>query len=288
MDDRYEVRCKIGESALGTVYRGLDRKTRRDVAIKRVAARPGVWAAGGDVVRRLSSLIASQSDVEHPNILKIREVGSDGGDAVLVMDLAAGESLDRRLERSPLEWREFRGLVVQSLEGLEAAHRAGIVHGDFKPSNVMIETLDEGGVGIRILDFGIAEMICHFPGNDPGMIEAPLDTVFCMAPERFERTPPSVAGDLYSAGCVFYQALTTRHPFDGRNGDEIMEAHLRHRLAPLPELRPDLPPWVCDWVLWLLNRYAAHRPATAAHALEVFLANEAASHTGVQPASGTI
>lgn len=288
MDDRYEVRCKIGESALGTVYRGLDRRTLRDIAIKRVVSGPTGWAAGGDMLGRLSQLIANQSSVDHPNILKVLDVGCDGGDAVLIMDLAAGESLDHRLERSPLEWREFRDLVVQTLNGLDAAHRAGMIHGDLKPSNLMIEGLDSGGVLIRILDFGIADMVCHFPGNDPGMIEAPLDSIFCMAPERFERTPPSVAGDLYSAGCVFYLSLTTRHPFDGRDGDEIMEAHLRHHLSPLPELCPDLPPWVCEWVLWLLNRYPAHRPASAAEALEVFLANEAAAGASVQPASGTI
>lgn len=288
MDDRYEVRCKIGESALGTVYRGLDRRTRRDVAIKRVVSCPTGWTAGGDVVGRLSRLIASQSAVDHPNILKVLEVGSDGGDAVLIMDLAAGESLDHRLERSPLGATEFRDLVVQTLHGLDAAHQAGMIHGDLKPSNLMIEGLDTGGVSIRILDFGIAEMVCHFPGSDPGMIEAPLDSIFCMAPERFERRPPSIAGDLYSAGCVFYLSLTTRHPFDGRHGNEIVEAHLRHHLEPLAELRPDLPAWLCDWVLWLLNRYPEHRPASAAEALDVFLVNEAASLVRVQPVSATI
>ncbi len=288
MDNRYEIRCKIGVSSLGTVYRGYDRIGLRDVAIKRLATNRTDGFFRDDPVAILSRQAEIQSSVGHPSMVRIHDIGSDGADTVLVMDFVEGESLDHRLERSALEWDEFRLLVAGTLEGLAAAHDSGVIHGDIKPSNLMSVESAEGGRRIRILDFGLADLINPHPGNDKDLLELPLDTLYCHAPERFGRGVPTVSADLYSFGCVCYQSLALRHPFDGKGGNRIMDAHVHHLVTNLAELRPDLPPWVCGWVMWLINRMPDHRPADAREALEVFLANEAAARGQAESASGAI
>jgi serine/threonine protein kinase len=288
MDEHYEIRCKIGQSALGTVYRGFDRRSRRNVALKRLSTRCGDDSFRRDPFGVLNRQLALLAAFDHPNVVAVHELGTDGGDPVLVMDFAEGESLDHRLERSALEWPEFRALVIQSLDAVGAAHRAGIIHGDLKPSNFMIEPASGHGLCVRLLDFGLAELVHPLSDGDRALLEAPLDSLHCMAPERFERNSPSQAADLYSLGCVLYQALALRYPFEGRGGDEIMDAHLRHRVAHLSIPRPDLPPWLCEWVMWFINRYPADRPASAPDALAVFLANESTSMNCIQATSGEI
>ena len=288
MDNRYEIRCRIGVSSLGTVYRGYDRIGRREVAIRRLSTNRTDGFFRDDPVGILSRQAEIQSSVGHPSMVPIHDIGRDGADTVLVMDFVPGESLDHRLERCALEWNEFRLLVVGTLEGLAAAHASGVIHGDIKPSNLMMVEAPEGGWRIRILDFGLADLINRHPGNDNNLLELPLDSLYCHAPERFRQSAPTVAADLYAFGCVCYQALALRHPFDGQNGDRIMDAHLHHRVTNLTDLRPDLPPWVCGWVMWLINQLPDHRPADSREALEVFLANEKAAQGMPEEASGAI
>jgi serine/threonine protein kinase len=288
MDNRYEIRCKIGVSSLGTVYRGFDRIGLRDVAIKRFATHRNDGFFRDDPVAILSRQAEIQSSLGHPSIVRIHDIGRDGGDTVLVMDYVDGQSLDHRLEHSVLEWAEFRLLVTGALEGLAAAHHSGVLHGDIKPSNLMLVETPNGEQRVRILDFGLADLINPHPGNDTNLLELPLDSLHCHAPERFATSGPSVAADLYAFGCVCYQSLAGRQPFDGHDGNRIMDAHLHHFVTNLAERRPDLPPWLCAWVMWLINRMPDHRPLGAREALDVFLANEAAARGQIEESSGVI
>ena len=161
-------------------------------------------------------------------------------------------------------------LVTQSLEGMVAAHSIGLIHLDIKPQNFMVIWLPSGKFQIKILDFGLAKLSSHPQVQEMDEEGAIMGSIFFMAPEQFERSPVDARTDLYSLGCVYYFALTQHYPFQGETGPEVMASHMYHSFVPLAQMRPDLPPFVCQWVEWLMNRLPDHRPSSAAEAQRSF------------------
>ncbi len=282
--NRYEVLGKIADGGLGSVFKAYDRNLRREVALKRVRAETPEQAellAGQlmDEARNLSTL-------QHPHIVTIYDVGSDEEGAYIIMELLKGETLENIIERGALNEYDFRELVTQSLEGLVAAHSYGMIHLDIKPQNFMVIWLPSGKFQIKILDFGLAKISLQPTVQDTDEEGAIMGSIYFMAPEQFERANVDARTDLYSLGCVYYYALTQHYPFQGETGAEVMASHLYHSLAPLSELRPDLPPFIHEWVEWLINRLPEHRPESAAQAHDVFQTGAFAPHvkTGEVPA----
>ncbi len=266
--NRYEVLGKIADGGLGSVYKAYDRNLRREVALKRVRAETPEQAelqAGQlmDEARNLSTL-------QHPHIVTIYDVGSDEEGAYIIMELLKGETLENIIERGALNEYDFRELVTQSLEGLVAAHSYGMIHLDIKPQNFMVIWLPSGKFQIKILDFGLAKISLQPTVQDTDEEGAVMGSIYFMAPEQFERGNVDARTDIYSLGCVYYYALTQHYPFQGETGAEVMASHLYHSLAPLSELRPDLPPFIHEWVEWLINRLPEHRPESATQAHDVF------------------
>ena len=269
--NRYEVLGKIADGGLGSVYKAYDRNLRREVALKRVRADSPEQAE-----QQAESLIneaRSLSSLQHPHIVTIYDVGRDEEGAYLVMELLKGETLENVIERGALNEYDFRELVTQSLEGMIAAHATGLIHLDIKPQNFMMVWLASGKFQIKILDFGLAK-IAHQPAvqetDEEGAI---MGSIFFMAPEQFERSPVDVRTDLYSLGCVYYYALTQNYPFGGETAQEVMASHLYHSLVmPLAQMRPDLPPFIHQWVDWLMSRVPDQRPTDVVTAYEYFRA----------------
>lgn len=260
MNERYEFLAPIAEGGLGTVFKARDRQSGREVAVKRAHATSA--AALLEEARR-------QSAVNHPNIVSVIETGTDAEGAFIVMELVQGETLEARLGRGPLSSSEFDVLVRQTLAGVAATHAAGIIHLDLKPENLMLAAQPGGGMQVKILDFGLARELQ--PGA--GQAEQPPlhGSIYFMAPEQFENAAADVRTDLYALGCVFYYALTHRHPFEGEMKPQVMVAHLHHRMTPLADLRPDLPKSTVRWIEHLTSRSPADRPASAAAALQEYL-----------------
>src|SRR5690606_17458538 len=115
--------------------------------------------------------------------------------------------------------------------------------------------------------------------------ESVLGSIFFMSPEHFERGRLDARTDIYAMGCVYYHALAGSYPFHGETGHEVMAAHLHHTVRPLQELRPDLPAWACDWVMWHINRRPEDRPENAREALHVFFKNDKNPPAPPQPAA---
>lgn len=283
MEDRYEIRSKIGQGGLGAVYRAYDTRMSREVAIKRISTAEKDPSLKEESTRQLIKEAGALASLQHPHIVTVYDVGADEDGPYVVMELIAGKTLDELLENAPLTWPDFRELAMQTQEALIAAQELHIIHADIKPSNLMLTWLPSGKFQVKVVDFGLATLSHGQSKQELETMEAVYGSIFFMAPEQFERVPLDARTDLYAMACVYYQALTGNYPFNGRTGNEVMEAHLKHTIVPLQEVREGIPLWICEWIMWNLNRLPSDRPESARQALQVFLQNDRAP----QPALST-
>jgi serine/threonine protein kinase len=274
MEERYEIRGKIGQGGLGAVYRGFDTRMNREVAIKRISVSNGDADLQEESTRQLIKEAGALASLQHPNIVTIYDVGTDEDGPFVVMELISGKTLDELIERAPLTWPDFRELAIQTQEALIAAQELNLTHGDIKPSNLMLTWLPSGKFQVKIVDFGLATLSQSQTAEELEQIEAVFGSIFFMAPEQFERVPLDARMDIYAMGCVYYQALTGLYPFTGDTGHEVMVSHLHHKVTPLQDVRADIPLWACDWIMWMINRQPADRPDSSRAALQVFFQND--------------
>lgn len=274
MEERYEIRGKIGQGGLGAVYRGYDTRMNREVAIKRISTNPGDPDLQEESTRQLMQEAGTLASLQHPNIVTVYDVGLDEDGPYVVMELINGNTLDELVAKAPLIWQDFREFAMQTQEALIAAQERNLIHGDIKPANLMFTWLPSGKFQVKIVDFGLAMLAQSQTKEDLETLEAVFGSIFFMPPEQFERSPLDARSDLYSMGCVYYQALTGFHPFDGESGNEVMESHLHHKVRPIQEVRSEIPIWACDWIMWHLNRLPQDRPESAREALSVFIKND--------------
>lgn len=273
MEDRYEIKSKIGQGGFGSVYRAVDKRMNREVAIKRISTsdEDGMLE---EASRQLSKEAGALASLQHPNIITVYDVGADEDGPYVVMELLTGSPLDDLVDKAPLMWDDFRELAMQSQEALIGAQELELVHRDIKPANVMLSWLPSGKFQVKLLDFGLAKLTQRPSLQTLNQADSIFGSIFFMSPEQFERAPIDRRTDMYAMGCVYYYALTGAHPFDGATAVEVMSAHLHHDFVPLDEVRPDLPRWVSDWVMWHMNRYPDDRPESARQALQVFVQND--------------
>jgi hypothetical protein len=271
MSDRYQIVKKIGQGGIGAVYEAFDTHLKRQVALKRVLTPDQATPeAVADAAESLMQEATTMSTLNHPNIVSVYDVGRDDLGGFVVMELLKGETLDQTISESVLTLEDFREIVNQTLEGLIAAQAADMLHRDLKPGNIMVIWRPSGKFQVKILDFGLAK-VSQGPSKqtiDQG--DSILGSIFFMAPEQFERAALTFAADLYAMGAIYYFTLTGNYPFNGPSAAAVMAAHLRHDVPPLHELRPDLPPEICQWVMWLINRNPEDRPQSAREALDLF------------------
>ncbi len=274
MEDRYEIRSKIGQGGLGAVYRAYDTRMNREVAIKRISNTQEDSTLQEESTRQLIKEAGALASLQHPHIVTVYDVGADEDGPYLVMELISGKTLDEIIENAPLTWPDFRELALQTQEALIAAQELNIIHADIKPSNLMLTWLPSGKFQVKVVDFGLATLAHSQSKQELDALEAVFGSIFFMAPEQFERVPIDARTDLYAMACVYYQALTGTYPFQGETGKEVMNAHLNHQVTPIQEVRSEIPLWLCDWIMWNLNRLPDDRPVSAREALKVFLQND--------------
>lgn len=272
-DDRYEIRSKISQGGVGAVYRAFDRHLKREVAIKRVLPEGG-YENQEEATKAMLNEAASLCSVQHPHIVTVFDAGVDNDGPYVVMELLSGRTIDEMIERGTLTFEDFREVAVQSQEALIAAQDLDLVHRDIKPTNVMVTWLPSGRFQVKIVDFGLAKFSPKPSLQTIDHGDSVFGSIHFMAPEQFERTPLDKRTDMYSMGCVYYYCLAGQYPFDGETAPQVMNAHLQHSVTPIEQLRPDLPDWLCKWVMWHLARRMEDRPADAREALKLFLMSE--------------
>ncbi len=234
--DRYLVGPCIGRGGMAEVYEGLDIRLGRSVAVKILREQDAADEASRS---RLSSEARAAARLSHPNLATVYDVGEDEGRPCIVMELVTGGSLARRLQDPPMGQDEAVRLVTQVLGALDAAHRAGILHRDIKPGNIL---LTEDGAA-KVTDFGIAKAMDQARADaDLTVTGEVMGTPRYLAPERAAGDPATVASDLWAVGVVLYEALTGRPPFDADTALGVAMAADRGQLVPPEVYRPDLAP----------------------------------------------
>jgi len=264
--DRFEIRELIGSGGLGDVYRAHDHHLNRSVAIKRV--RMQVAQNDRKLVEQTWREAMTTACLQHPNIVTIFDYGIDAQGAYVVMELIEGETLEDVLVRGPLQYEDFLRFAQQSLEAVIAAHALGLIHRDLKPGNFMIARASTTALfQVKILDFGLAKYLDTPQPQSIDHFNSLMGSIHYMAPEQFQRQPIDHRTDLYSLGCIFYEAVTGHPAFDGENVSQLIDAHLKKTPFSMKQLRRDISPRLERWIARLLEKDATKRPPNAAEAL---------------------
>ena len=230
--DRYTIVDCLGEGAMGRVYRAVDRRLQRSVALKFMRS------DDSEQVERFQREARAQAQIEHDNVCRIYEVGEVDGKAYIAMQLIDGRSLRDLSPELTLE-QKVR-LVEQVSEAAQAAHSTGVIHRDIKPGNIMVEAEEEGALRAYVLDFGIAREL-EAPGMT--MVGTVVGTPAFMAPEQIRGEPGAVdrRADVYAIGATLYQLLAGEAPFSGTTRVATMLQVLEHEAPPLRQVDARVP-----------------------------------------------
>ncbi|MDL1949196.1 serine/threonine protein kinase, partial [Acidobacteria bacterium ACD] len=253
----FEVVSLLGVGGMGEVYRGRDTRLGREVALKIL---PVHLLAERERLVRFAQEARAASNLNHPNIVTIHEVGLANGTPFIAMELVEGRSLRSLMSDGPMALRRFLDLAAQLAEGVARAHEAGLVHRDLKPENVMVTR--DGFV--KILDFGLAKLAAA-PGTnglptagDPTLTAAGMvvGSPGYMSPEQASGRPLDARSDQFSLGLVYYEMLTGRRAFQRGTAVQTLSAIIQDEAEPLQLLAPRVP----APVRWIVERCLAKDP----------------------------
>ena len=248
----YQILATVGTGGMGEVYRARDTRLGRDVALKILA---GAYTRDHDRIRRFRQEATAASALNHPGILTIYEAGDADGCQFIATEFVDGETLRQILNRrGRLPLKAALDIAAQVAAALAAAHKAGIVHRDVKPENVMVRP--DGYV--KVLDFGIAKLTQEPDESaDANEITRPLSqtrdgmilgTVPYMSPEQARGLAVDARSDIWSLGCLLYEMLAGRSPFAGPTTSDVLVGILDKEPAPLTAPPHDIPA-ECDWII---------------------------------------
>ena len=239
----YEIVAPLGAGGMGEVYRAIDTRLKREVAVKVL---PPHLASSPESRQRFEREARTISRLSHPHICALYDVGREGDTEYLVMELLEGETLSERLAKGALPLEHTLRYGIEIADALDKAHRAGIVHRDLKPSNVILTAS-----GVKLLDFGLAKAFDRPVG---GYTSAPtagreitregsiLGTLSYMAPEQLEGKEADPRSDIFAFGAVLYEMATGKKAFTGASQASLITAIMSSEPAPLSKLQPTSPP----------------------------------------------
>ena len=240
INERYEILKSIGEGGMANVYLAHDKILDRDVAIKVLR---GDLENNEKFIRRFQREAKSVSDLSHPNIVEVYDVGEEDGQHYIVMEYIDGKTLKQLIQkRGSLTVPEVIDIMAQLTDGLAQAHDAYIIHRDIKPQNIMI--LDNGM--IKITDFGIA---MSMNATQLTQTNSVMGSVHYLPPEQASGKGATTKSDIYSAGILMYELLTGSVPFKGDNAVEIALKQMKERIPSIRRQNPLIPQSVENIVL---------------------------------------
>jgi len=261
LGEHFQLGALLGRGGFAEVYVATDLKLKRQVAVKVLRSDLVVSPSLAERFRREAEAVAK---LRHPNIVAIYAVGEAEALSYYVMPLIEGQSLRARLAEGALPIQEARRILREVASALAVAHKAGIIHRDIKPDNIMLEGDD---ARVVVMDFGIAKALATGETGltGTGMI---VGTPHYMSPEQASgQKEIDARSDLYSLGIVGYQMLTGRLPFEGESAQEVLVQHITATPRPLEKERPDLPDDLLDAVSKCLAKKPEERWQSAADLL---------------------
>ncbi|HET9794437.1 MAG TPA: protein kinase, partial [Thermoanaerobaculia bacterium] len=241
----YEILSPLGAGGMGEVYKAKDTRLDRDVAVKVL---PAHLSDNVEFRQRFEREAKAISQLSHPHVCALYDVGRQEGVEYLVMELLEGQTLADRLERGALPLDQTLKVGVEIADALDKAHKRGIVHRDLKPGNVMLTKS-----GVKLLDFGLAksfvaeraEGITSLPTEPPRPLTEKgtiMGTFQYMAPEQLEGKEADARSDIFALGCVLYEMTSGRKAFSGSSRASMIAAILEREPPPISSIQPMTPP----------------------------------------------
>src|SRR5258706_5510152 len=261
----YEIVAPLGAGGMGEVYRAKDTRLGRDVAVKVL---PQHLSSNPEIRARFEREAKTVSSLNHPHICTLHDVGREGQTDYLVMELIEGETLAARLAKGALPLADVLKLGAQIADALGRAHRAGVMHRDLKPGNVMLTKS-----GAKLMDFGLARATGLWPATE--MTSSPtvagpltaegtiLGTFQYMAPEQLEGKEADARADLWALGCVLYEMAAGRRAFEGKSQASLIGAIMNSEPPSLSQEAPMAPPALDRLVRTCLAKDPEERLQTA-------------------------
>ncbi len=255
---RYEVKEILGEGGMGTVFKAVDAELGEVIAIKTL--RKDFLSSEPTALERFKSEIRLARRISHRNVVRTHDLGENSGIYYITMEYVEGKSLKELIKakgRLPLAITLSVG--KQLARALEVAHEQGVIHRDIKPQNMVVEP---DGV-LKVMDFGIARLATRQPESGVTQAGTAIGTPEYMSPEQLAGKDIDARADIYAAGCVLYECLTGRPPFQAETPYQLV-AKLLEETAPSPRsINPEVPPALDALIMMALAKEASGRPQTA-------------------------
>jgi Tol biopolymer transport system component len=266
----YEILAPIGAGGMGEVYKAKDTRLGRDVAVKVL---PTHMSSSAELRQRLEREAKTISQLSHPHICTLFDVGHQDGTDYLVMEYLEGETLADRLGKGALPIEQSLRIGVEIAGALDAAHRSGIIHRDLKPGNVMLTKS-----GVKLLDFGLAKLAAPDKSAVSQATSLPtalqesqplttrgtiLGTFQYMAPEQLEGGEADARSDIFAFGCVLYEMLTGQKAFTGKSQASLIGSIMNTDPPPISSIQPMIPASLDRIVKGCLSKEPEHRWSTA-------------------------
>ncbi len=254
INNRYEIVKSIGEGGMANVYLANDKILNRKVAVKVLR---GDLSSDDKFIRRFQREALSVSNLSHPNIVEVYDVGEEDGEYYIVMEYIEGKTLKQLLKkRESLTLTEVIDIMTQLTDGISHAHESYIIHRDIKPQNIMIQ--DDGR--IKITDFGIAMALNATQLTQTNSV---MGSVHYLPPEQASGKGATVKSDIYSMGILMYELLTGTVPFKGDNAVEIALKHMKDKIPSIRKQDPSIPQSVENILLKATAKNPRNRYDTA-------------------------
>lgn len=258
LNGRYKLLERLGSGGMASVYKAQDLVLGRLVAIKVLHE-----SLTGDAqfLRRFQQEAHSVANLTHPNIVTVHDIGQDGRRHYIVMEYVEGPTLKQVIRdhmkryNRPLPINRALNITIQICNGIGYAHRAGLVHCDLKPQNVLVTRDDR----VKVADFGIARAISQASLYDHDVV---WGTPQYFAPEQAAGEPATPASDVYAIGIILFEALTGRLPFDAESHTEMALKHMRETPPPVSRFNPNVPKQLEDIIKKVLAKEPAGRYRT--------------------------
>lgn len=255
LKNRYKLIAQQGSGGMSVIYRALDMTLNRNVALK--ILRPSLQS-DPEFLKRFQNEARATANLKHPNIVTIHDIGDDGGYIFLVLEFVEGQNLKQIIKARntlPIDWTV--NVIHQVCSGVDYANRAGIIHADIKPQNILITPNEVA----KVIDFGISRAI------NESQIGEKDDLVWgsphYFSPEQAQGYKPTSASDVYSIGIVMFEMLTGKLPYVGDDQQQLALAHIRERIPKITEYNAEIPESLAKIVFKAMSKEPAMRFQTS-------------------------